>query len=188
MLLLPGSTGAAGRCSTLSLIIMKKCKQKPLFHLCIPGRLQQRSVLTTGICLQCCWSRLLLAGQSRAKTWLWGQQSPPCPPAWEQGVCGISGRCIPGSQGPCGCWWPHSSGQTGIHPCCPAAKCAAAALAPCSQLFPPQAPDVSHYPNCNQPGSACFPDWGWLGSVWGCSSPAREGGGLAAAHNLRLRR
>lgn len=86
--------------------------------------------------------------------------------------------------GPSGRWWPRGSGRAGSRPRCPTAKRAAAplaALAPRSQLFPPRAPDVSHYPNCNQPGSACFPDSGACLVLRGCSPSSRAGEGEGPA-------
>lgn len=143
----------------------------PLFPLCIPppraGVHEWKSTLITGIC----WSGLLQAELE----WDSGAPSPPVPFAAFLG-CMEQGKVKPR---PRQALWPRGSRQAGIHPRCPGAKSAAAApaaLAPRSQLFPPPAPDVSHYPNCNQPGSACFPDWG-LAVFVGLLPPAREGKG-----------
>lgn len=157
-------------------------QKKPLFHLCIPGPLERRSTLTAGICLQSCRSGLLLAGEKQNRNMAKPSQgggggtttAEPFRLGLEgnAGSGGAGGRCIPRGAAhgvPVGAGGP----AAGSHPRCPTAKFAAAppaALAPCSQLFPPWAPDVSHYPNCNQPGSACFPDSGACLFLWGCST------------------
>lgn len=113
-----------------------------------------------------------------------GDGRAPSPPAQFAGFLGSVGAGKGEAPGPGRHWWPCGSRQAGIHPRCPSAKSAPAALAPRSQLFPPLVPDVSHYPNCNQPGSACFPDWG-LAVFVGLLPPGRgrEGeGGSGLAH------
>lgn len=70
-------------------------------------------------------------------------------------------------------------GRLGSIPAVPVPR----ALAPRSQLFPPPLPDVSHYPNCNQPGVLPRPGTRCFCGIAAPPAGKREGeGGSGPAH------